>query len=330
MTLSGMANPVHHSEMLVCTFEEAESTPFHVAFGIDQTYIRGMGITLYSLLKNHPDQVFHIHLFTTHLTVQDRERIKRLASQYTLIISLHIFDEKWLKDLPAIGRYPKSIYFRLIIPAVVSHYTDRVLYIDADTLITGDMSPLFTLDFAGHTLAACNDTQRARLVQGAALGIRSGNYFNSGLLLINLPQWNLRHITEKMFDLLIAQGASYRFPDQDGLNILLENDVLILPERYNFIYDIIANKVWHHFDVPDDTAMIHFTGKCKPWHTWGGGDLSDRYALYYQDSPWSDHAFDPPKNHKEMKRFARVKLHHREYLPAAISFFKYIKMKIFR
>lgn len=329
MTTSSIANPIQHSEQIACTLAEKDNPVFHVAFAINPAYTRGMGVALFSLLKHHPEQAFHIHLFTTGLAEQDKFRLKSLAVQYPITISLHLFDEAWLDDLPIIGRYSKSIYFRLIIPATVTQYSDRVLYIDADTLITGDLSALFLVDFSGNTIGACNDTQRARQTQCAALGLTRGNYFNSGLLLINVPQWNALRTTDRICNLLIESGSTYRFPDQDGLNILLENEVLILPKKYNFIYDIIANKVWHKMKTPTDTAMIHFTGQCKPWHAWGGGDIFQLYYSYYVQSPWSTQPYDQPSDYKQMKRFARIKWHQRNFLQSLHYIFKYIKIKFF-
>lgn len=329
MIISNMINPIQHSKIISSTLSEDSKTQFHVAFGINQSYTRGMGIALYSLLKNNPKHDFHIHLFTTGLDENDEERLKNLAEKFPVIISLHLFDEAWLDELPTIGRYSKSIYFRLIIPAVVSSYSDRVLYIDADTLITGDLSPLFSLDFSGNTICACNDTLRARQTQCAALGLSKGNYFNSGMLLINLQQWNSRMTTQRICDLLLKRGSSFRFPDQDGLNICLENEVSILPGKYNYIYDIIANNVWHKIDVPKDTVMIHFTGKCKPWHAWSGGDLFVVYSHYYNESPWSSQPLDKPTGYKEIKRFARIKWHEKHYLASMHYTLKYIKFKFF-
>ena len=330
MTTSSMVSPIQRSELITCTLPENSTTPFHVAFGINQAYTRGMGIALFSLLKHHPQHAFHIHIFTTQLNEQDYARLQRLAVEYPVAISLHLFDESWLDVLPTIGRYPKSIYFRLLIPAVASQYSERILYIDADTLIIGDLSQLFTLDFAGNTLGACNDTLRARNTQCAALGLTRGNYFNSGLLLINLPQWNDRHTTQRICDLLKEKGSDFRFPDQDGLNIVLENEVLVLPHKYNYIYDIIANKVWHKISLPADIVMIHFTGKCKPWHEWAGGDLTKEYAHYYIRSPWSTQPYDQPEGYKEMKRLARIKWYKKDHNGAMRYLFKYIKAKFFR
>lgn len=329
MTMTQLVDAVQQSKLLVNTLSDMDASPVHVAFGINHAYARGLGITLFSLLKNHPDTAFHAHIFSDSLKESDIEKLQTLAQGHRIAITLHLFNSAWLDTLPEVGRYPKSIHYRFLIPETVAHYSDRVIYIDADTLVVGDYSPLFTLDISQYTVCACNDTLRARHNQCGKLGLTTGNYFNSGFMLINIPRWSGSKTTERIMDVLVKRGAEFGFPDQDALNIVLEKEVLILPERYNHIYDIIANKVWHRFRVPDDTVMIHFTGKCKPWHAWGGSDLSLLYFDYYQRSPWASQSLDLPEHYKEMKRFARIKWHQKHYAESITWMLNYVRHKFF-
>ncbi|WP_312241687.1 glycosyltransferase [Pantoea sp.] len=329
MATHQLAGCIQQSQLLVDRLSGADNDAVHIAFGINACYARGMGISLFSLLKNHPDTPFYVHIFSDALAEEDIHKLRLLAQDYRVAIRLHLFSDEWLQNLPEVGRYPKSIHYRFLIPDTVAQYSDKVFYIDADTLVVGDYSPLFTLDIGDYTLCACNDTPRARQNQCPKLGLTSGNYFNSGFMLINIPRWLAQHATKRITDVLIERGDEFGFPDQDALNIVLEWDVMILPEKYNHIYDIIANKVWHRFRVPDDTVMIHFTGQCKPWHAWGGSDLSLLYFDYYQRSPWASQSLDLPRHYKEMKRFARIKWHQKHYAESVAWMFSYMRHKFF-
>lgn len=328
MATHRIAGCIQQSHLLINTLAGADAV--HVAFGINASYARGMGISLFSLFENHPDTPFHIHIFSDALAEEDINNLRQLAQGYRVAISLHLFSDEWLKNLPEVGRYPKSIHYRFLIPDTVAQYSDRVFYIDADTLVIGDYSPLFRLDISEYTLCACNDTPRARQNQCPKLGLTTGNYFNSGFMLINIPRWLAQHTTKRITDVLTERGDTFGFPDQDALNIVLEQEVMILPEKYNHIYDLIANKVWHSVRVPDDTVMIHFTGKCKPWHAWAGSDLSLLYFNYYQRSPWASQSLDLPRHYKEMKRFARIKWHQKHYVESVAWMCSYMRHKFFQ
>nr|CAA37842.1 unnamed protein product [Salmonella enterica subsp. enterica serovar Typhimurium] len=61
-----------------------------------------------------------------------------------------------------------------------------------------------------------------------------GGYFNSGVVFVNLKLWKENALTKKAFLLLAGKEAdSFKYPDQDVLNILLQDKVIFLPRPYN-------------------------------------------------------------------------------------------------
>ncbi len=320
---------IEHHEALINTLSVAPEQTCHVAFGVDNHYARGMGITLFSLLENNPDVPFHIHIFSTGLDAEVRKKLLELASDRVLAITLYFYHAECLDALPSIGRYGKSIYYRIFIPLLLKDVVTRVIYLDADMLCVGSLRPLIDTPLGDYTLCAVNDNKRARSTLCPELNLSSGNYFNSGFLYINIPLWLERNTTERLLALITDKGGYFRFPDQDALNVVLEKEVLLLPKKYNHIYDIIANKVSYRPKIPSDTVIIHFTGKCKPWHLWGSGSLADLYFSYYQRTPWRTIPLDLPSNHKEMKRYAYILWLKKHYSLSLLWLIKYAKSKYF-
>jgi len=76
-------------------------------------------------------------------------------------------------------------------------------------------------------------------------------------------------------------------------------------------------------------VIIHFTGKCKPWHLWGAGSLAELYTSYYQRSPWQTVPLDLPTHHKEMKRYAYILWLQKRYSLSLLWLIKYVKSKFF-
>ncbi|WP_047608266.1 glycosyltransferase family 8 protein [Rahnella aquatilis] len=321
---------LEHKEELVNHLGDSAFPVVHIAFGINNAYARGMGITVFSVLKNNPDLAFHIHIFGSALDEKSKSRLLELAVNHPLAITCYIFKESAFTDLPLMGRYPQAIYYRLFTPYILSDVTSKLLYLDADTLCLGSYKELNEMDISPYTLAAVNDTQRARNKLCSQLNLVKGNYFNSGFLYINIPQWLEKNTTERIIRTLSLQGNDFKFPDQDALNIVLEHEVLLLPKKYNFVCDIILNKVGNKVDIPKDTILIHYTGKCKPWHLWGMGELADIYDQYYAQSPWHAVPHDVPVSYKEMKRYAQALWYKGRYLTSLRWMSKYMNKKIFR
>jgi len=322
-------NMIERHETLVNTLSVAPEQICHVAFGVDNHYARGMGVTLFSLLENNPDILFHIHIFSTGLNADVRGKLLKLAENRAVAITLYGYNAARFDELPSIGRYGKSIYYRLFIPLLLKNVVTRVIYLDADMLCVGSIRSLIDISMGDYTLCAVNDNKQARSTLCPELNLASGNYFNSGFLYINIPLWLARKTTERLVALITAKGGYFRFPDQDALNVVLENEVLLLPKKYNHIYDIIANKPSYRPDVPADTVIMHFTGKCKPWQLWGAGTLANLYFSYYQRTPWQTVPLDLPKHHKEMKRYAYILWLQKRYSRSLLWLTKYIRNKYF-
>ncbi len=320
---------IEHEETLINRLSVAPEQICHLAFGVDNHYARGMGITLFSILENNPDTFFHIHIFSTGLNDSIKQKLLALVARRSIAITLYIYQTGCFDNLPSIGRYAKTIYYRIFIPLLLKDTVTRVIYLDADMLCVGSLRPLMDLSLGSYTLCAVNDNKRARNTLCPELSLKSGNYFNSGFLYINIPVWKERRTTERLLDLIAAKGGYFRFPDQDALNLVLEKEVLLLPKKYNYIYDIIANKINHRPKIPADTVLIHYTGKCKPWHLWGSGPLADLYSTYYQRTPWQSVPLDSPVKHKEMKRYAYVLWLQKRYSYSLMWLIKYIKNKYF-
>ena len=321
---------LEQKEELVNNLGFSDLPVVHIAFGINNAYARGMGITVFSVMENNPDLAFHIHVFGSPLDEKSKSLLLELAANRPLAITCNVFKESAFTDLPLIGRYPQAIYYRLFIPYLLADVTSKFIYLDADTLCVGSYKELHEIDISRYTLAAVNDTERARNKLCPHLGLTSGNYFNSGFLYINIPMWIEKKTTERIIQTLAIHGTELKFPDQDALNIALEHEVLLLPKKYNLVCDIILNKVGKKTPVPEDAILIHYTGKCKPWHSWGGSKVADLYYSYYQRSPWRGISLDMPVSYKEMKRYARVLWFKGDYLSSVKWMAKYMNTKVFR
>ena len=74
-----------------------------------------------------------------------------------------------------------------------------------------------------------------RIHHGHECPLPRGAYRRSG------AAWNDNKISEKCWDLAIERrksGKHLRSHDQDILNILLNNDILLLTPKYNYIYNL--------------------------------------------------------------------------------------------
>ncbi len=185
---------------------------------------------------------------------------KLIGSQYKM---------NWSNKLPHINHMTFARYF---IPDFVTE--DKVLYLDSDLIVTGDLTDLFELDLGENYLAA------ARSCFGAGLG------FNAGVLLINNKKWKAETIRQQLIELTEKEHENVGEGDQSILNILFQNSYYQLDDTYNFQigFDAGAAEKNHAFifEIPLTPLpkILHYISPDKPWKQFSVGRLREEWWKY--------------------------------------------------
>lgn len=160
----------------------------------------------------------------------------------------------------------KMTYARLLIPDIFPDTVSRVLYLDADILILHDLRPLWETDLEGAILGAVLDRADVFIKKGDP-GYedlpRVQDYFNAGVLLIDLDRWRKEQISKKAIEYLISHPGS-PYSDQDALNVACDGLWKKLDHHWNF-HENLAQSFW---DMSPDQrpGIVHFVAKAKPWN----------------------------------------------------------------
>jgi lipopolysaccharide biosynthesis glycosyltransferase len=179
----------------------------------------------------------------------------------------------------------------------------RILYLDADTIVVDWIDPLWELDLADCYLAAVTNVfLTSDRYRAAELAIELSEYFNSGVLMLNLELMRQRGFTDALVTLVTSTTTKLRWPDQDALNLIVGSRRLALHPRWNCM-----NSFWYEPHVAIEAfgsqtlkeavatpAIRHFEGPGfnKPWHL-----LHERLgqALYREHrlaTPWPNFALE--------------------------------------
>lgn len=310
------------------------NTPFHIAFCVDDNYCRAMGATMTSIIDNNPGQAFVFHVLMAAASEENRRALSALEAGFPGVqVQLHMIDTR---DFSQFGRfiehthYSLSIFTRLVIPSVLTNITERVLYLDADILCVGKLDELVNMDLSGDIAAAVADAPVTTQRRVASLKLEHAEYFNGGVIFINIPQWQAHRITEATMDVLLNRDGDLRFPDQDALNVVLNGRTRFLPGKFNYLYDLI-----HDLNVNKtamrpvgDAALIHFAGAVKPWTEWSGHDARELFRKYHAMSPWSYLPLDQaPRNTKELRMHSRFLFRQGKPLQSLRWYLKYLRAR---
>ena len=256
---------------------------YPIVYSTDENYIPYLGVSIQSILCNiNTEDNFSIYIFHDRVTKNSQEKITRMQTDNVSIKFLDIseylnFDHNLLKTT---YHFTKEMYYRILIPKIFSEYK-KVLYIDCDLVFNINPKKYFELNLEEKYFGAVNDIGVLNLKSKhnkyvKSLNVQPEKYFNSGVLIMNIPALKSINLYEKFINILQTE-TNFRFPDQDILNIICKDNVCYLDYNYNFQWGTyISNTPSENFldqdlyknylNAANTPYIMHFATGNKPWN----------------------------------------------------------------
>lgn len=316
--------------------ENQNANSFNVAYGVDRNYLDWVGVSITSVVINNSIDIDY-HIIADEYDQNFSERVGELAERYKLKISLYLINAEYLDNLPSTKIWSRAMYFRLFAFEYLSESLDKLLYLDADVFCNGKVDELAIFNLENVTAAVVKDvdTMQNKAAERLADPALKGNYFNSGVVLANLKEWVRNDLTNRALEILLHgsdDGITYKYPDQDVLNVLLKDKVAFLPRKFNTIYTIKSElkdrtHAKYREIITDDTILIHYTGATKPWHKWAIYPSTVYYQNALTASPWKDQPARDARTIIEYKKRYKHLFRQHKYLAGAAAGFQYLLRK---
>jgi lipopolysaccharide biosynthesis glycosyltransferase len=256
-----------------------------VALGFDRPYIGHAAATVVSILRATPHARFRFIILHVGVDAALQRRMESLAPSATFVW-ITISDE----DLPAFPGHSsylnRTVLFRLGLERLAPADCVRVIYLDADLVVAADLRGLWTKELRGRPVAAVRDGY----VDPSAFASHwslddQGEYFNSGVLLMDLAKVREEGLFAKAIEFFAANAPNLPYPDQDALNWALWGKWRPLSWRWNQQGAPTAVRAARSSDGDGDEqgappCIYHFVGPKKPWDL----DLWHPWAWLYWDN----------------------------------------------
>lgn len=236
----------------------------HIALAFDKRFITPFYTFATSLIHHNANDVT-IHVIATIHIEEKNMMLKYMGERGAKIIfydiDVALFDKF---SIPSGTHYSSAIFYRLLFPSLVQDTVSTLLYLDVDTLICGNLNSLFENEDTDFVVRCVRDNlDEIRSDLGLS---HSADYFNSGVLLINVPLWIKERVTEKCIEYIQKKGDKLIYPDQDALNVVLKGKWGCLDRRYNFM---LSNEEMsmdlESLKIEPEPIIIHYNGTLKPW-----------------------------------------------------------------
>lgn len=302
----------------MATVSQAVDTRYilHIACATDEEYVPHCATMLASLFDKHePSSLFIHYLQPQGMSKSVLLRLERFVLDAGARIRFHQIADDRITGLPSWPGLPALIWYRVMLAEILPEL-DRVLYIDADTLVLDDLRPLWMTDLNDAYLAAVTNVAPP-IFSGHALELGlpdRASYFNSGVLLLNLARMRKDNCGGQMLE--YGRKHRLKWPDQDVLNMFLYRQRIALHPRWNCMNCIFlfpeareifgANRVHQAKQQP---AIVHFEGPGpgKPWHYLSKHPHKKDYLAYRSRTPWPLRQLDERTLHNRLLRLLPFK-----------------------
>ena len=252
-----------------------------IFFSTDDNYIPYLDTAVASLIANASKEYrYRIIVLNTGLSCENEALVKKNERPGFAIDFVNISEE--LKDIKSrfkdVYHFSIVTYYRLFIASLFPQY-DKIVYLDCDLIVLGNIAELFNMEMGDNILAAAPErfvqsTEEFRVYAEKALGVDPDRYVNAGVLLMNLEEFRKCKIEERFVELISHYDFDLLDPDQAYLNYLCDGKILVLkngwnkepiPEecdgKKNIVHYALYKKPWQYDDVIDGECFWEYAAR---------------------------------------------------------------------
>lgn len=281
--------------------------PLVIACAADRKYALPLAVMLRSVVANlDPLRTLRVYLVDGGLDDVTRSRI---LNSLTERVSLHWIapQRSGFIDLPLWGRMTIATYDKLTLERWLPESEKRALWLDCDLMAVADLTPLWEASLGGNAILASQDqfvpTVGARfgIACYGELGIGPDTeYFNAGMMLIDVARWRAEDIAARALDYLSRYRRRVYFWDQEALNAALAGKWTRADQRWNWSprADHLESSEANFISAGKSPWIVHFTGNLKPWNFEGKSTPYKLYYRYLDSTAWA--RWRPPRSWKTL------------------------------
>ena len=218
-----------------------------------------VAVELHSMFKHN--KVSKVYLMSEKVPHEDKMSILAICEENgveMIYIDMEAWEKTHLRSKKNIdNRFTKYTLYRLAIPDMVPE--DKVLYLDADTLVVGNVEDFYNTPLdSSKVIAGCIDTGIGAAHKRKIGSPANSTYLNAGVLLMNLDE--IRKLGVNRQWLRMMADKHYPAHDQDIIHLTLNGKFEVVSPIYNASVSTAC-------DIPDEEVrIVHYAGdKSTNW-----------------------------------------------------------------
>ena len=251
---------------------------------VDDYTMEYFAILLQSIIDNIKNEyIYDIIILEKAIHKDKKNIISHITTKYQNVSIKYIDPEYFLGNNGIVMEKSKD-YYKFIIPWLLPNY-DKVLIIDCDTILLGDIAEIYNQDISDYLAGACKDIMHLGMYNINENGYvdyvtkelklhKPYEYINTKIMLLNTDKirnsFNIKDIFNKV------KTNKYNELEQDLFNNLLNGKVKYFDYKYSIIseVDTFVNSRIEYAPKKENNAyrkaqtnpfVINFNNYPKPW-----------------------------------------------------------------
>ena len=269
----------------------------HIACCSNEKLAPIFGVVVTSIGINVTSDDVTIHLVHNSLKPRTVKRLQKIADKYKVELDFKQIDTDILKDcyFDKSKHYGDIMMFARLLLSSVLPDLDKIIYLDCDIVVLKDLQSLWNLDISDVAVAMAPGLTFEDKKSLNRLGMTSGYYLNSGVILMNLDYWRKHDVQNRVISYILEKGDKLIYNDQDALNSILQNEHEELHIKYNFSYYyfhrligvLYKEKIHEIIEARDNPIIFHYFGPLKPWSLGAYLPGKELFIKYQKLSGWN-------------------------------------------
>lgn len=264
-----------------------------LGFLTDENFIMQTGVAIHSIIESKNENT-QIDIFVIAAECSEKAAILKQMETEDVRITIREASLENYRDVKQLAHIPIACLLKFNICDLIPEY-DKLLYLDGDIVVRGDLSEAYNFNLGEYYLAAVPSVDN--------LAQPDKKFIDAGVVLFDAKKMR----EEKMAEKLVAarKGLGDRGSmDQQTFNLIMSKETTFLPCVYNCVANRFVgasaksypiekmNKLFKtnyatHKEMIDSAVIIHFATGEKPWK-YKYVACADEWYNKYLSSPFGD------------------------------------------
>lgn len=297
----------------------------YLAYAADDNYSKYLGISMLSLFQTNRDfENINVFILDCGIEEENKEKINSISKEFKR--NVHFIDMESAISRLDLNMGPRKIsiasYARLFLSSVIPDECNKILYLDCDTIVCGNLEGFWNTQIDDYMVAGVRDTVDKYFLK--KIGLNADDYYvNAGIILINLEAWRRNNIQQRFIKFIEKFDGNVPHHDQGTINAVCNKKILFMPPAYNVtsnIYTFSKKTIEGMYkmqgfylqeeldEAKKNPVIIHYTTGIvgRPWEKNCTHPMKEEYTKVAELSHWKDEPILADNRSISVKMFASL------------------------